>query len=180
MRGRFLAALAIVSGVVLILPAVCLVAQMSCQPAAKASASVVECGVAQAAQALGLACSADDGAKGEEGGFAEAVLGEYGTSVPEGYVEEVLDTAKLQSVKVAHDGAVVGFCMEDDAQEAFEKLAGQLEEKGWTLVESGQSSCGSFVKQGGRYGWLFVSCTDVGSKASAVVLSAANGEGDGS
>lgn len=89
--------------------------------------------------------------------------------VPEGFQDEVLSLEGREDVRVGADGTVVGFVDRADAQAAFASLKGELEETGWTAIGSGRDDCGSFVKDEGRFTWLFASCVPSGSATSVVI-----------
>lgn len=92
--------------------------------------------------------------------------------LPEGFEQEVLDLSEAEGLRVAAEGAVVGFSEAGDARERFDSLRSRLEGKGWAYIESGEGAYGSFMKGSGRFTWLFASCTQVGD-AVAVVLQCA-------
>lgn len=89
--------------------------------------------------------------------------------VPEGFQDEVLSLEGREDVRVGADGAVVGFVDRADTQEAFASLRGELEDAGWTAIGSGRDDCGSFVKDEGRFTWLFARCVPTGSVTSVVI-----------
>lgn len=89
--------------------------------------------------------------------------------VPEGFQDEVLSLEGREDVRVGADGTVVGFVDRAGAQEAFASLRGELEDTGWTAIDSGRDDCGSFVKDEGRFTWLFASCVPTGSATSVVI-----------
>lgn len=93
--------------------------------------------------------------------------------LPEGFQEEVLPLSGREGVQVGAQGSIVGFIERADAPSAFAALAAELEDAGWTKIESGREDCGSFVKNGGRFTWLFVSCTWSGESTSVVISNAA-------
>lgn len=93
--------------------------------------------------------------------------------LPEGFQEEVLPLAGREDVRVSGQGAVVGFLERTGAATAFAALSAELEGAGWTPVQSGRDDCGSFVKDSGRFTWLFVSCVWTGEATSVVVSCAA-------
>lgn len=98
-------------------------------------------------------------------------------AAPEAFEEEVLSLAGLSEVRVDPRSSVVGFTAVGSAERAFEHAARELEVRGWTSIDSGSTTCGSFVKGEGRYRWAFVSCVQVGSTTSVVVQSVSEDEG---
>lgn len=100
---------------------------------------------------------------------AEALTEPARAQLPEGFETEVLDLSQAEGLRVAAEGTVVGFLLQGDASKAFSQMSEQLTSRGWSSVASGRPNCGSFVKSGGDYTWLFVSCTQVGDAVSAVV-----------
>lgn len=128
--------------------------------------------------ALAIACIAFAAPQEPDGAGVEsaraAVLGdsaaEVQAGVPEGFEEEVVSLEGRRDVQVGAQGTVIGYGAEGDAPSAFCQLADRLAERGWTAVESGSDSAGSFVKSGGTYTWVFVNCVQVGEGASVVMF----------
>lgn len=89
--------------------------------------------------------------------------------VPPSFEEEVLSLEGRVDVRVDERGGVVGFSVEGRAGEAFATVSRELEAKGWTGVESGAATCGTFAKDQGAYRWVFASCVQVGGTACVVV-----------
>lgn len=98
---------------------------------------------------------------------AEGALG--AREAPPSFEDEVLSLEGRADVRVDERGGVVGFSVEGRAGEAFATVTRELEAKGWTGVESGAATCGTFAKDGGAYRWAFASCVQVGSTACVVV-----------
>ena len=94
--------------------------------------------------------------------------------LPEGFQEEVLRLEGREDVRVAAQGPVVGFVERSDAPSAFAALSAELEAAGWASVDSGRDDCGSFVKEEGRFTWLFVSCVWSGEATSVVITCSAS------
>lgn len=103
--------------------------------------------------------SLDDGAEGALGA----------REAPPSFEDEVLSLEGRADVRVDERGGVVGFSVEDRAGEAFAAVSRELEARGWTGVESGAATCGTFAKDRGAYRWAFASCVQVGSTACVVV-----------
>ena len=147
---RLLRALAIVVGLVLACCAVDAVLRLS-QPSAMGDA-------------LGIGAGAEDFPSRDT-----ASTGPAQAELPEGFESEVLDLTRVEGLRVAAGGTVIGFSLRGDAPEAFAQLSVQLQARGWLAVESGRPDCGSFVKGEGTYTWLFVSCSQVGDGVSVVL-----------
>lgn len=96
--------------------------------------------------------------------------------LPPGFEEEVLSLEGFTDVRVGAKGTVVGFSSPDPPAELFAALSSRLEERGWQAVSSGSDVCGSFVKEGGAYSWVMVSCVNAGSVTSVVVQCVTNEE----
>ncbi|OUO92125.1 hypothetical protein B5F40_01995 [Gordonibacter sp. An230] len=111
-------------------------------------------------------------ASGDAGAFG-------GDLLPEGFGSEVLALEDSEDVRVDASACVVGFTMRGEAAGMFEKVARELEGKGWTQVDSGMPACGTFVKRDGSYQWLFVSGVQVGEDAGMVVHYDGNSNGKG-
>ena len=98
-------------------------------------------------------------------------------ALPPGFADEVAQTAGWDEVRVDERGRIVGFCVFGTADAAFARLADGLVGNGWSRIESGSATCGSFSKSDGIYRWIFVSCVQVGDSTSVVVQYATADEG---
>lgn len=152
MGGRALRACAVLLAIALLAPVVEAAGRPS-RPSALREASDAFFGETPVLQSL------DDEAEGALG------AGE----APPSFEDEVLSLEGRADVRVDERGGVVGFSVEGRAGEAFAAVSRELEEKGWTGIESGAATCGTFVKDGGAYRWAFTSCVQVGNAACVVV-----------
>lgn len=109
-----------------------------------------------------------------EGASSESAASDALGLLPEGFQEEVLRLEGREDVRVAAQGPVVGFVERSDAPSAFAALSAELEAAGWASVNSGRDDCGSFVKEEGRFTWLFVSCVWSGEATSVVITCSAS------
>ena len=82
-----------------------------------------------------------------------------GAGPPAGFEDEALRLEGRQDVRVDERSGVLGFTRSDDVAVA----------KGWSGVRSGNEGSESFVKDDGRYRWMFVACVDAGGSTSVVV-----------
>lgn len=85
------------------------------------------------------------------------------------FESELFSLEGFADVRATEGAGVVGFSMAADAAQAYRSVADRIVAAGWTEVPSGAAAAGSFVKEGGRLRWAFVSCTAVGDAASVVV-----------
>lgn len=86
---------------------------------------------------------------------------------PNWFAEEVVDVDGREELRANDDWSVVSFVEEGDGLP--NRLVGELEDRGWTLVASGQEGIWTGVKEGGRCSWLALSCTRVGDALCAVL-----------
>ena len=98
--------------------------------------------------------------------------------LPEGFAQEVVPAEGPRRRLRVNGGSVVGFEVEEEPLQAFDEMAGLLGDRGWTAVPSGTGAGGSFVKEAGRYRWVYVSCVKAGDTTCVVVqCAAADGKG---
>ena len=139
---------------------------------ADASADVDSGAGAAAAAGAGEEAAAAAGVDAGEGSLS-AVRGDgrasAGEEVPAGFEEEVLSLEGRSEVMAAAGGTVVGFLEDGPADAVFDAIEEDLAARGWAEVESGVAGCASFVKEGGRFTWVFVSCVAVGDTTSVVI-----------
>lgn len=88
---------------------------------------------------------------------------------PDWFIEEVTEVAGRGELRANDDWSVVSYVAEEEAALAAAALVDDLEERGWTLVESGREGIGTGVKEGGRCSWLAFSCTSVGDATCVVI-----------
>lgn len=103
--------------------------------------------------------------------------GESKRDAPARFEEEVLSLEGVSEMRVDPRSAIVGFTSAKAADHVFKDASDELEARGWTFVDSGSNTCGTFVKEAGTYRWVFVSCVQVGSSTSVVVQSVLADEG---
>lgn len=89
--------------------------------------------------------------------------------LPPGFEEEVFASDCFLGVQVSETKNVIAFLDEENPSVSFAMCSSLLEEKGWTKIEGGQAHMASFVKKGGEYTWLFLSCAPVGGETSVLV-----------
>ena len=92
-----------------------------------------------------------------------------GAGPPAGFEYEALRLEGRQDVRVDERSGVLGFTRSDDVADALAAIEGELLAKGWSGVRSGNEGSESFVKDDGRYRWMFVACVDAGGSTSVVV-----------
>lgn len=97
-------------------------------------------------------------------------------AIPPEFKQECLSLAGCQGVLSAEEGSLVGFVVDDEPVEAFDDVERELCERGWGLVESGSDTQATFLKDGGCYRWLYVSCIVAGGKTSVVIQCAEGGQ----
>lgn len=129
-------------------------------------------GVIVALLAMGLAVAivfalADRPSVLHEATLATAEADDIGP--PAGFENEVLRLGERQDVRVDERSGVVGFSCSGDAGRTLVALEEELRVKGWSGIRSGGEGWESFLKESGRYRWVFIACVDVGDSTSVVV-----------
>lgn len=94
----------------------------------------------------------------------------YGTpELPTEFVEEIFPLDIFYEVQVSLGGGVGGFLSHDSAEEVVQFCEDELLGRGWTKVESGRTTCASFVKNQGIYTWLLIQGTEISGDTSLIV-----------
>jgi hypothetical protein len=101
-------------------------------------------------------------------GMEEKVLRDYETEPPGGFEDEIAATAS-EEVWADGESQVVGWVLPGSAETVFDGLTRGLSERGWTQVESGSATMGSFVKEDGSYRWVFLQCLAGGEETFVLV-----------
>lgn len=94
-------------------------------------------------------------------GEDDGLLADFSSELPAAFSEEVISPREQDAVAVSDGEAVVGIMRPGVATEVFDEVAAELADNGWVRVESGQERASTFLKEGGRYTWLVVSCVEV-------------------
>ncbi len=92
-----------------------------------------------------------------------------GSDAVRDFENEVLPLASYDEVQASEDGALVGFVSSSDAAETLREIAGEMVDRGWERIESGNPSACSFEKIAGVFRWAFVAVVDVPGGSSVVV-----------
>ena len=100
-------------------------------------------------------------------GAQQAAQAEGGESLPQWFDEELFSLDGCDAVRVAADGAVVGFETDVEAVQALDGIAARWPTRGWTRVDSGVQGNAAFVKGGGTCRWAWVSCTGVAARRAS-------------
>lgn len=102
---------------------------------------------------------------------ADSIADAWGftASLPVEFESEVIAVDGFDEVLVAGGGSIVGLLGRGSAAHAYAELCAELEERGWSAVESGQGGTSAFVKAEGRYTWLLLSCSEAGEWVGTVI-----------
>lgn len=143
--------------------------------------AIVAVGVLIGLAAGGGSCASGEGALREaadpslwEGGSAGVSLQALDDATdpveaPPSFEDEVLSLRGRAEARVDDRGGIVGFTVAGSADAAFQTLSSELRAKGWTSVQSGSATRGSFAKEEGSYRWAFASCVQSGDATCVVV-----------
>lgn len=102
--------------------------------------------------------------------LTEEKLSPYRGEVPAWFSSEVLEVNSYQDVLLANDGKLVSFTSSKDLSTLSQHLQDELEQHGWTVVESGVEQCWTFIKESGTVTWGCVQIASV-PEGNAVVVS---------
>lgn len=94
---------------------------------------------------------------------------EGGAILPEGFEREVIPLTGFMEVRVSESKGVVGFYSDDRTDSVLRHCTTLLQERGWIEVKSGQAEFTSFLKNEGRYSWLYLSCFSISGGTSVVI-----------
>ena len=82
---------------------------------------------------------------------------------------EIIDLSNKSDIRLNATEDVLSYVENLDAEKAFSNLKEKLINKGWTYIESNSDVIGSFIKKGGIYNWLSVSCIEQGQQSIIVI-----------
>lgn len=89
---------------------------------------------------------------------------------PDGFEDEFFPIAEYREVRHSADGRVVGLTATGEPSAVFKRCQEQMEARGWTGIDSGQSGRATFLKGQGRYGWACLDCTETGEDTAVVII----------
>lgn len=89
---------------------------------------------------------------------------------PDGFEDELFPVAGYREVRHSADGRVVGLTAAGKPSAVFERCREQMEARGWTGIDSGQSGRATFLKEQGRYRWACLDCTEAGDDTAVVII----------
>lgn len=89
--------------------------------------------------------------------------------LPASFVEELFYDPTFYCTQVSEGSSVIGFLSQDDPEAVFERCVDVLIKKGWSKVDSSQRNSATFMKNGGKFTWAFISCTSISQDTSIVV-----------
>lgn len=158
MRMRLLKAIALVIAILVAVPGIDAVARVaSASRAADASGVGIDIGALMGAgDAYAALDEIEDAIEPDE------------ADVPDGFADEVGFLPGARSVRASDGGAVVGYVVDGAADDVMGQLTAQMEGKGWTAVPLGEVEGATFMKSGGAFTWVLVTCTQAGSSTSVV------------
>lgn len=88
---------------------------------------------------------------------------------PEWFAQEVLSLEGAYDVMAEDAWSIVGFSQSGLVSDVEACLRGELEQRGWVLMESGAEGLVTGIKEGGCCQWLWMSTTEVGEEVGVVV-----------
>jgi len=92
-----------------------------------------------------------------------------GSDLPHDFIAEVSSLDGARDIRVSEDGLTIGCTFSRSSQEIQSFLRAELEENGWTYVESGSSFAVTYVKETGTYSWALVVVGEIAGKTSVVI-----------
>lgn len=88
---------------------------------------------------------------------------------PSWFEEEFFDLGDAMRCYASESKGVWGFVFAGSSGGCFAELRYQMEERGWSCVDSGLANCATFVREEGDYRWALLSCSSVGEETTAVL-----------
>ena len=98
----------------------------------------------------------------------EEVAESADAEIPDGFLREIGLPPHCRDVRVDASGQVVGCTVDGAAGTNVKGLELRMRERGGTSVPLGNEEGATFVKEGGDFTWVVVTCTQVGSVTSVV------------
>lgn len=98
----------------------------------------------------------------------ESKTSAFAADVPSWFETELFSVDAAECFAGA-DETVWGFIVGGGSAACFADVCSQMEERGWSRVESGLEDCVSFVREEGEARWALVSCSSAGGSTTIVV-----------
>ena len=108
---------------------------------------------------------------GDLAGFAERLQAKTASEdaqPPAAFAREVGLPADCRNVHVDASGTVVGCTVAGTAEDAAAGVRERMTSLGWAEVGLGAVEGATYVKEGGTYSWVLVTCTQVGDATTIV------------
>ena len=90
--------------------------------------------------------------------------------VPPDFTAECFSPAIVGEALQSDDGSVVALSSTLDAAEAFALCDDALQSHGWLKVDSGSQLRATFLKEAGRYRWLYLDAAPMPSTGTALIV----------
>lgn len=125
-------------------------------------------GLVESSSALGGFAGLDPSAR-EAMLEASSLADAFEVECPLWFEDDFFDLADATRCYAGESEDVWGFVFAGSSSGRFAELRRQMEQRGWSCIDSGLSNCATFVRGEGDYRWALVSCSSVGEETTAVV-----------
>lgn len=90
-------------------------------------------------------------------------------AVSPAFLDEIGFLPNARDIRVSAGGAIVGYVVDVDVEEALASLLLRMRFRGWAGVSLGGVEGYTFLKGSGQYTWVLATCTQVGDATSVVM-----------
>lgn len=106
-------------------------------------------------------------------GLLNTTIKNQNTQTDDNIINNLADfsTLNIYDYKVSSGGNIIGFCLRDNCENAFENVKNLLEHNGWRYINSNNKFYLNFYSDENNRKWIVVNLVAIGGDTSVVIQS---------